>query len=439
MPHLVIPTLVIFVAALAGCGSATTVEPDSGAGGTSAGAGAEGGSGGSGGSGGTGGAGATSATSGDGGTGGTSGAGATSGSGGTSGVGATGGTSGATGGSGGTSGTGGTAGSAGTGGTAGSTGTGGTSGTGGAGGCDSPADCDDGIDCTADGCDTSYCTHVIDLSLCGASQVCDLRTGGCRASTACGGNPDCMDSDPCTRNERCDLAAAACKWDMLDNDGDGHAPETCGGDDFDDADGARYPGAIDVCDGKDNDRDGVSDNEPAASMECLVGAHASVACQSGACRIVACEDDWADCNQNVADGCEVDTSSDAENCGSCGYSCGVCVGGECEHPACTNNDRDLNALVNSYRGDPIRTRIGVNCVGACGGLDDFQCLANCAVEQSNGDLTDACAACLSTEPACRAQCQPCSSLPSCRACTCGLECYQTALACSGSPMVPQCN
>jgi len=212
MRHQTIAALTLTLLTLAACDDAKEKDPDGGAG-TSAGDGATGGVGGVGGSGATGG---TSGTGGDGGTGATSGSGGAGGS-------------------------------------------GGTSGTGGSGGCTSPADCDDNINCTADDCDTDRCTNVIDLSLCSAAQVCDLRTNGCKASTACGANPDCVDTDACTRNERCDLSAAACKWDMLDNDSDGHAPETCGGDDPDDADGNTYPGAPEVCDGKDNDGDGVID------------------------------------------------------------------------------------------------------------------------------------------------------------------------------------
>ena len=50
-----------------------------------------------------------------------------------------------------------------------------------------------------------------------------------------------------------------------DDDSDGHYDETCGGDDCDDADSDTYPGALESCDGKDNDCDGTvpSDEEDA--------------------------------------------------------------------------------------------------------------------------------------------------------------------------------
>ena len=50
-----------------------------------------------------------------------------------------------------------------------------------------------------------------------------------------------------------------------DDDSDGHYDEACGGDDCDDADPDTYPGALESCDGKDNDCDGTvpSDEEDA--------------------------------------------------------------------------------------------------------------------------------------------------------------------------------
>ncbi len=261
--HTGLRTLAILAIALGalGCGSATTKEPDAGNAGTSAGEGGEGGTSGAGatsGSGGSAGAAGSSGAGATGGDGGTSGEGATGGSGGSNGEGATGG-SGGSGGSAGTGGVGGDAGSAGAGGTGGD---GGSAGSGGTGGCIGAGQCNDSIDCTADDCVEGACVHAIDLTLCSASQVCDLRQGGCIASTACGGAPDCADADPCTRNERCDGSVAACRWDVLDNDDDGHAPETCGGDDFDDANPWRYAGASEMaCDGLDNDGDNAVDED----------------------------------------------------------------------------------------------------------------------------------------------------------------------------------
>ncbi len=56
---------------------------------------------------------------------------------------------------------------------------------------------------------------------------------------------------------RCDDGARQCVRVCDDADGDGHSAAACGGNDCDDADPGRYPGAVEVCDpaGKDEDCD----------------------------------------------------------------------------------------------------------------------------------------------------------------------------------------
>ncbi len=51
--------------------------------------------------------------------------------------------------------------------------------------------------------------------------------------------------------------------DPCDADGDGFRAVTCGGDDCDDANMEIRPGAVDVCDGDDNDCDGTADQDDA--------------------------------------------------------------------------------------------------------------------------------------------------------------------------------
>lgn len=80
----------------------------------------------------------------------------------------------------------------------------------------------------------------------------------------------CDDGDPCT-DDRCDKKSGTCVFDprTLDLDGDGHhiplvgfapgAPGSCG-DDCDDTDPAAHPGAAEVCDGVDNDCNGIVDD-----------------------------------------------------------------------------------------------------------------------------------------------------------------------------------
>jgi len=69
--------------------------------------------------------------------------------------------------------------------------------------------------------------------------------------------------------------------------------------------------------------------------------HASGNCTSGSCSFGACLDDWEDCNDNIGDGCEVNTRSDDNNCGQCGRVC--TVGFDCNNTMCrcvTDSDCD---------------------------------------------------------------------------------------------------
>ncbi|MDB4967493.1 MAG: hypothetical protein JWN44_3182 [Myxococcales bacterium] len=62
-------------------------------------------------------------------------------------------------------------------------------------------------------------------------------------------------------------------------------------------------------------------------------------CQAGNCTVIACDSGRADCNSDVNDGCEVDLSSDAANCNSCGNACGSgnsCASGQCVPSWCTS-------------------------------------------------------------------------------------------------------
>ena len=99
-----------------------------------------------------------------------------------------------------------------------------------------------------------------------APVVCDSDLGRCSPLAPV----VCNDSDPCT-DDTCDPAKGSCVFTprTLDNDKDGrkgpipgHAPGSPGacGDDCDDTSAAAYPGAVELCDGVDNDCNGVVDD-----------------------------------------------------------------------------------------------------------------------------------------------------------------------------------
>jgi hypothetical protein len=84
---------------------------------------------------------------------------------------------------------------------------------------------------------------------------------------------NCDDNDPCT-NDTCDPSTGKCSYALatLDLDGDGYraplpgtiagAPGSCG-DDCDDTNPNAHPGGLEVCDGADNDCNGVVDDNAA--------------------------------------------------------------------------------------------------------------------------------------------------------------------------------
>jgi len=67
---------------------------------------------------------------------------------------------------------------------------------------------------------------------------------------------------------------------------------------------------------------------------CNLPNTATDTCISGVCHIGSCSPGYADCDAAFADGCEVNTTSDANNCGGCGLVCPVmfpnCVNSACQ-------------------------------------------------------------------------------------------------------------
>ena len=90
-----------------------------------------------------------------------------------------------------------------------------------------------------------------------------------------------------------------------------------------------------ICDGLDNDCDGVVDG-PGSASSCNL-PHATPVCTGGSCVIASCAADFSDCNTSPADGCESDLRANP-NCGSCGVDCnsglGACARSNCANGVC---------------------------------------------------------------------------------------------------------
>lgn len=92
-------------------------------------------------------------------------------------------------------------------------------------------------------------------------------------------------------------------------------------------------------------------------------------CEFGLC-LYGCLPGFADCNGDLAaDGCEVNTNTDALNCGACGQACIVpeaitaCVGGQCVIVGCEPGFGDCNG----WAGDGCETPLLFNNPANCGG------------------------------------------------------------------------
>ena len=233
--------------------------------------------------------------------------------------------------------------------------------------CQAASDCEDGNRCNgvrvcnpnAQNSDANGCFAL--YRACGNTQTCSSDLKGClsscgessdadgdgRAAINCGGD-DCDDNDPDRHPgavEVCDAEGRDedCNPQTLgeDRDGDGDAPTTCAnyaddarrlsGTDCDDTDALKSGTTLERCDGKDNDCDATLDDDAAAQCTAVEGMEAS--CASGECSY-ACRDGYVNCDGVAENGCEARLSTDEANCGACGQRCVTqrCVDAACVSP-----------------------------------------------------------------------------------------------------------
>jgi Putative metal-binding motif len=108
------------------------------------------------------------------------------------------------------------------------------------------------------------------------------------------------------------------------------------------------------------------------------------ACVNSQCVVGSCGPPFKDCNNNPGDGCEINTSSDVAHCGGCGMACSMnniaatCSGGNC-NGTCNNGFADCN---NNKRTDGCEINL-TNDVNNCGG---------CAAPCSGNNLAKTCSA-----------------------------------------------
>jgi streptogramin lyase len=130
----------------------------------------------------------------------------------------------------------------------------------------------------------------------------------------------------------------------------------------------------------------------------------SAGCNQSHCTLGACRAGYADCDEDAATGCEVNTESDLGNCGACRHPCNLphaialCQNGGCAIATCAAGYQDCD-------GDP-----------------DNGCESNTATDP------DHCGDCKATP------CPPATNaIPACKASACAIECNLGFADCDGDP------
>ena len=233
---------------------------------------------------------------------------------------------------------------------------------------------------------------------------------------------DCDDNDPATgpgTAEVCDGRDNDCDEEIdegvmnqtwfRDTDGDGFGSAVGGsfvgcsappgfvtaGGDCNDNDPNVAPMGTEVCNARDDDCDGSTDESSDPGGVC--------GCPSG----------LADCN---SDGfCETNTATDPDNCGGCGTTCGgvnvefaVCVGGQCLETDCADGYQDCDSGV---AGCETQTINDINNCGGCGrqcsmngasstSCNDYRCEPVCEAnsDDCDGDGSNGCEAPTDSDP-----------------------------------------
>jgi hypothetical protein len=113
----------------------------------------------------------------------------------------------------------------------------------------------------------------------------------------------------------------------------------------------------------------------ACGKVCLLANVLENACEAGECKIVGCKTGFFDCDGQAPNGCEVDSSTDAANCGACGQACAqvdnaaaTCLLGKCEGFVCNEGFADCDQ--DPSNGCEVNLLEDAGNCGACGSVCD---------------------------------------------------------------------
>jgi hypothetical protein len=183
-------------------------------------------------------------------------------------------------------------------------------------------------------------------------------------------------------------------------------------------------------------------------------ANGTGACSASTCALTGCSAGFADCDGNLANGCEVNTRSDVANCGVCSTRCTVpsgtaaCVAGACRVDACTAPFGDCDGNVGN--GCETNTSSSVAHCGACGSAcapranSAASCLGsacrytcNAGFADCDGNASNGCEVNLASDLAhcgtCNNRCASANTTSACTAGACAVQsCAGTFRNCDGA-------
>ncbi len=127
-------------------------------------------------------------------------------------------------------------------------------------------------------------------------------------------------------------------------------------------------------------------------------ANASATCTSSNCAMSTCNTGFADCDNTAADGCEVNMTNDIKNCGACGKTCtfahatATCSNSGCVLSSCNTSFVDCNN--NSADGCEVNITNDPNNCGGCAKICKTPnatpgcTMSNCVVTSCNAGFAD---------------------------------------------------
>lgn len=168
--------------------------------------------------------------------------------------------------------------------------------------------------------------------------------------------------------------------------------------------------------------------------------HAQATCSQGSCSMVSCDTDWGDCNSDTSDGCETQLNTN-DHCGTCDTACSspeFCFDGSC-------TDQCPGGLTNCG-GNCIDTSADPANCGTCDNVCSYDhaqaacilsacSLASCDTNwgDCNTDTSDGCEKDLSSDPDNCGSCDnQCTSPLVCNAGSCTDQCPGSLTNCDGA-------